>query len=120
MIDKSKLEAANDMVVYGLTKENAPEAVKEAYDRCWNTILYKYIKDPISPSYKVPLKNVALFLGKNNLRKLLYLLVDDGVEYEGTSVLKDSLFIRKEDIEDFVRIKYDKGESSLILTKKRK
>ena len=120
MIDKTKLNIAGDIALYGLSKDNAPQAVKEAYDKCWNILLYKYIRDPLSGSYYVPIRQFGLFLGNSNLRRLLYLLVEDGVEYEGTSVLKDSIFITKENLEDFVRVKYDEGKSAFVLVKKRK
>ncbi len=120
MIDKTILKEANDIVLSGLTTENAPEAVKCAYDKFWNIAISKYIKNPFESGYHIPLRHVGLFLDKNDLKKLIYLLEDQAVIYDGNPILKEKLFIRKEYLEEFIRVEYDKGGIPYQLTRKRK
>ena len=122
MIDKEMLGEANDIVLYGLTIDNAPACVKEAYDKYWILVINKFIKNPLESGYYVKVPSVAILIGKNNLKKLVYLLEQKDVEYknDGTEGLIDSFYITKSALEDFIQIEFDKGESSMLLIRSRK
>lgn len=117
MIDKTKLNIAGDIAYEGITLNNVPSCVKEAYDKYWNLVISEYIKNPLEANYYVRYLKVGMFLGKDNSKKLRYLLEKQGVEK--VFDFFEYLSITKHDLEEFIRIECDKGESPFILTRRK-